>query len=83
MIEEVSVENGKYTFQYNTETCELTCLRNKKPWREFEIGDKAMYSLFYEAREAKLKIAELEKRNEKLEIKIIELEERYADYDGE
>lgn len=60
MIEEVSVEDGKYTFQYNTETAMLTCLRYGKVWRDFPIGDKAMYALFYEAREAKLRVAELE-----------------------
>lgn len=68
MIEEVSVEDGKYTFQYNTETCELTCLRNKLPWREFPIGDKAMYALFYEAREAKFKVVELEKELKALRV---------------
>lgn len=62
MIEEVSVEDGKYTFQYNTKTSELTCLRHGQPWREFPIGDKAMYALLYEAREAKLKVAELESK---------------------
>jgi len=66
MIEEVSVENGKYTFQYNPATCELSCLRNGKPWRTFEAGDKAMYALFYEAREAKLKVAELEATIERM-----------------
>lgn len=77
MIEEVSVEGGKYTFQYNTETCELTCLRNKKPWREFEVGDKALFALFYEAREAKLKIVELEKEVNRLRFAVAEA---YGDF---
>lgn len=47
MIEEVKVEDGKYTFRYNTETAEFKCLRHGEPWRNL-LGDKAVFALFYE-----------------------------------
>lgn len=45
MIEEIKLEHGKYTFQHDTETGRLTCLRHGEAWRDF-IGDKAVFALF-------------------------------------
>ena len=58
MIEEVKVEGGKYTFQYDTETGRLTCLRHGEPWRDF-IGDKAVFALFYSLYDKREKMTDL------------------------
>ncbi|MGH7240693.1 MAG: hypothetical protein ACREGB_00160 [Candidatus Saccharimonadales bacterium] len=47
-LEELSLEGGKYKFQYVDNA--LACLRYGQPWREF-VGDKAVFSLFYQALE--------------------------------
>ena len=43
-IETITLENGKYRFEFNSETGEFHCLRHGETWRSF-TGDKAVYSL--------------------------------------
>lgn len=44
-IETITLENGKYRFEFDTATGAFRCLRYGEEWRAF-TGDKAVYSLF-------------------------------------
>jgi hypothetical protein len=58
---EIKVDDGKYTVVFDYDGSPIRCLRHGEPWREFEVGDKALFCLLHH-------VAELEKRLGKLEI---------------
>jgi hypothetical protein len=59
----VSLLDGKYTFIIN-EQLQVVVLRYGEPWRQFEVGDKAMYSLVTHAIELE---EELIKKNREID----------------
>ena len=77
IYEVVTLEGSKYTFRYNKDTCLIDCLRFGKPWREFPVGDKALYCLFQKAYDTKDLVEEIER----LKIEVEDQRQRAAEWE--
>lgn len=76
MTNSIKLLDGKYTFVI-TDKYQVEILRYGDPWREFGVGDKAMYALVVHA-------IELEAENAKLKQalqEIVELDASIVDCD--
>lgn len=76
LIEEVSLDSGKYRFRYNVDTYELVCWRYGQEWRTF-VGDNAVFCLFQKA----LACSELEKEISRLKTEVENQRQRAAEWE--
>jgi hypothetical protein len=60
-IYEVSLENGKYTFQTFAYDDRVHILRSGEPWIQMSQGSKAMIALLDEFEQMKFRLESLEK----------------------
>ncbi len=59
MANSIKLLDGKYTFVINDQL-QVEILRYGEPWRQFEVGDKAMWTLVTHAIELKKRVTNLE-----------------------
>jgi hypothetical protein len=72
MNNSITLLDGKYTFTINDQL-QVVVLRYSGPWREFNVGDKAMWALVTHA-------IELEAENAKLKKELKQTDEDYVRY---
>ncbi len=75
MVNSITLLDGKYTFVIN-EKYQVEILRHGDPWREFEVGDNAVFILVAHAIELEKRTVELEAALEYVQHKA----ESHSDY---
>jgi hypothetical protein len=74
MTTSISLLDGKYTFIINDQL-QVVVLRYGEPWRQFEVGDKAMYSLVTYAIELEEELAKKNREIDCLRETVVQIEE--------
>jgi hypothetical protein len=74
MNNSISLLDGKYTFIINDQL-QVVVLRYGEPWRQFEVGDKAMYSLVTYAIELEEELAKKNREIDSLRETVMQIEE--------